>query len=530
MTTTGAARDDGAATTLQRVVAAISYLLAAPLPFRVRDWDGHTTVEPADAPILWVRRTRALRRLLWQPDRLGLARAWVAGDVDVEGDFVELLLLLMDVAGPGAERLRPAGEARAELMSLTVLLGAVGPEPVPPAVELTNSLDHADLAGEPAAHELAADEPAADQLAVDEPADGSDEGPAAPFDGTEDAHADAQVGRSTTVPGGGSDAGPDGAPAPARDGAAPQAEDSTPVSRVLFSAAGADQIERVVGSSRIDAVGTWHTGETATDTELVAARYAAEVASKAGARSGAAVLDVAPGWGGIAASLAAEHGLAVTCVAASRDQLRAIAAFAESRGVADAIDVRLVSDPPDGEPYEVLVATSLAVPADPVPTPATPEQSSIARLSSWRYRRARRNDPPAQAAEALGSWVPMLAPGGRVVAQILVAAGAPSEDSSWLAESYPVPTIRATRLGSVVNEMEDHGLVVLSARSRQDDLERSAAAWLQHQQRSMPTEPDAADLAAGQARTWALALAILGAQARRGRYHVVDLVAEKPTG
>ena len=34
-----------------------------------------------------LRNRRALRRLLWRPDELGLARAYVTGDLDVEGDL-----------------------------------------------------------------------------------------------------------------------------------------------------------------------------------------------------------------------------------------------------------------------------------------------------------------------------------------------------------------------------------------------------------------------------------------------------------
>ena len=44
-----------------------------------------------DAPALVVRNRRALRRLLWKPGELGLARAWVAGDLDIDGDLYAAL-------------------------------------------------------------------------------------------------------------------------------------------------------------------------------------------------------------------------------------------------------------------------------------------------------------------------------------------------------------------------------------------------------------------------------------------------------
>ena len=39
--------------------------------------------------MLVVRSPRALQRILWRPGELGLARAYVSGDLDVEGDLTE---------------------------------------------------------------------------------------------------------------------------------------------------------------------------------------------------------------------------------------------------------------------------------------------------------------------------------------------------------------------------------------------------------------------------------------------------------
>src|SRR4051812_48961621 len=66
-------------------------LLGVALPFRLRGWDGSET-GPADAPAAVVFRSRrALRTMLWRPDELGLARAHVAGDLDIEGDLYAVL-------------------------------------------------------------------------------------------------------------------------------------------------------------------------------------------------------------------------------------------------------------------------------------------------------------------------------------------------------------------------------------------------------------------------------------------------------
>jgi cyclopropane-fatty-acyl-phospholipid synthase len=76
---------------------AIAELLAGVLggdaPVAIRAYDGSVS-GPADAPAtLVVRSPDALRRLITSPGELGLGRAYVAGDLDVEGDLLALLSL-----------------------------------------------------------------------------------------------------------------------------------------------------------------------------------------------------------------------------------------------------------------------------------------------------------------------------------------------------------------------------------------------------------------------------------------------------
>src|SRR4051794_11457821 len=73
-----------------RLKGLVEQLTGAPLPLRVRAWDG-SQAGPPDAPVLVVRNRRAVRHLLWKPGELGLARAWVSGDLDVEGDLYTAL-------------------------------------------------------------------------------------------------------------------------------------------------------------------------------------------------------------------------------------------------------------------------------------------------------------------------------------------------------------------------------------------------------------------------------------------------------
>jgi len=107
-------------------------LLQAPLPVRLRAWDGSET-GPAGTPVLIIRNRRALRRLVWRPDELGLARAYVSGDLEVEGDLFEALRRLATLIFRGADvRGLPNRAVAADLLRL----GVLGPQPKPPPEEL----------------------------------------------------------------------------------------------------------------------------------------------------------------------------------------------------------------------------------------------------------------------------------------------------------------------------------------------------------------------------------------------------------
>lgn len=115
-------------------------LLGSPLPVRIRAWDG-SQAGPPGAPTLVVRNRRALRRLLWKPGELGLARAWVAGDLDIEGDLYVTLDLIAGLVWERGEDARGLGEAlrdpevRAAVRGLVKLAGLPLP-PAPPREEV----------------------------------------------------------------------------------------------------------------------------------------------------------------------------------------------------------------------------------------------------------------------------------------------------------------------------------------------------------------------------------------------------------
>jgi cyclopropane-fatty-acyl-phospholipid synthase len=68
-------------------------LLGSDLPVRIRAYDG-SDIGPADArTTVTLRSPDALARMVTAPGELGLARAYVAGDLDIEGDIYGLMEL-----------------------------------------------------------------------------------------------------------------------------------------------------------------------------------------------------------------------------------------------------------------------------------------------------------------------------------------------------------------------------------------------------------------------------------------------------
>jgi cyclopropane-fatty-acyl-phospholipid synthase len=104
----------------RRIIDLAEQALAAPFPLRVRAWDG-SEAGPTGAPALVIRRRRALRRLLWRPGELGLVRAWVAGDLDVEGDLYIALEALSGMVWERDPDQGPAGPAVAARRAAALL-------------------------------------------------------------------------------------------------------------------------------------------------------------------------------------------------------------------------------------------------------------------------------------------------------------------------------------------------------------------------------------------------------------------------
>jgi cyclopropane-fatty-acyl-phospholipid synthase len=106
-------------------------------PVRIVGWDG-STAGSEGGPTIRVHSRKAVRRLLWAPGELGLARAYVAGEVDIDGDLTQAMRELADYGSRIGSKPSLSAADRREIMRTAVLLGAVGPAPKPPAEELAS--------------------------------------------------------------------------------------------------------------------------------------------------------------------------------------------------------------------------------------------------------------------------------------------------------------------------------------------------------------------------------------------------------
>src|SRR5687768_15363481 len=104
--------------------------LGLTLPIRLRAWDGSEAGAPG-APVVVIRNKRALRHVIWKPGELGVARAYVQGDLDIEGDLGEGLRAMWAAVRDARATDGKAGRPRigpkqvAKAAALAVRLGAI---------------------------------------------------------------------------------------------------------------------------------------------------------------------------------------------------------------------------------------------------------------------------------------------------------------------------------------------------------------------------------------------------------------------
>ena len=104
-------------------------MIGGPVPFAIRLWDGSSTGDPAAASTVTFRTPDALRRVLYAPGELGFARAYVLGEIEVDGDLHAALRVLAQAA----PELRMGWRMWARTARAGLRLGVVGaPLPAPP--------------------------------------------------------------------------------------------------------------------------------------------------------------------------------------------------------------------------------------------------------------------------------------------------------------------------------------------------------------------------------------------------------------
>jgi cyclopropane-fatty-acyl-phospholipid synthase len=124
-------------TVAEQLATALAPILGVDrLPVRLQAWDG-SAAGPDDAPLVIIRSAQAIRRLVWAPDEVGLARAYVAGELDVEGDLYAPFAALSSTGrlAPG-ESPGPSVAERLALVRTGLALGVIGREPAPPPEEV----------------------------------------------------------------------------------------------------------------------------------------------------------------------------------------------------------------------------------------------------------------------------------------------------------------------------------------------------------------------------------------------------------
>ena len=120
----------------EAVAPLVRAILGDDLPVAFRFWDGSRIGPESSAATLVVHSPKALRRLLWSPGELGVARAYVAGELDVDGDL-HAVLGLADRLGADGPSLWSVLPRVVPKIPAAARIGALGRPPKPPPEEIT---------------------------------------------------------------------------------------------------------------------------------------------------------------------------------------------------------------------------------------------------------------------------------------------------------------------------------------------------------------------------------------------------------
>lgn len=117
--------------TAHRLAEVGERLFGGTLPVRIRAWDG-SEAGPVDAPTMVVRSPAALTRLIYHPGELGLAQAYVTGELDVDGDLLDGLRRVWALVRERGSTPRLDAGTLLQGARTALGLGAVSRPPAPP--------------------------------------------------------------------------------------------------------------------------------------------------------------------------------------------------------------------------------------------------------------------------------------------------------------------------------------------------------------------------------------------------------------
>jgi len=111
----------------------LTRLFNAGPPVQFVFWDGSSTEATSSPGMIVFRSPRALTRLIWAPNELGVTRGFISGDIDIDGDIVPILRALHDWMSHVRQF-----ELRCLVSELrtAIRLGVIGRPPTPPVEEI----------------------------------------------------------------------------------------------------------------------------------------------------------------------------------------------------------------------------------------------------------------------------------------------------------------------------------------------------------------------------------------------------------
>lgn len=124
-------------TVAETVAPLVRAALGPQAPVAICGWDGSRS-QPTNAQwALKINNRRGLRRLLWAPNELGFARAYVSGDIEIEGDLLAGLSALEQLSDPASgPGVSIDSKTKKAIVKAALRLGVVGPPPKSPPEEM----------------------------------------------------------------------------------------------------------------------------------------------------------------------------------------------------------------------------------------------------------------------------------------------------------------------------------------------------------------------------------------------------------